>query len=294
MPLDAREQEVERELRRHVVKLAGEIAEHNVLTPKQYGAARDYVEAELARSGRAVKRHAYEVYKEQCHNLEIEIRGSSRPAEIVVVGAHYDSVAGCPGANDNSSGAAALLVLANAFTNATAARTLRFVAFANEEPPFFQAPEMGSLVYAQACRQRRENIVAMVSLETVGYYTDEPRTQKYPFPLGAFYPSRGNFVGFVGNTASKRLVRDAIATFRKSCRFPSEGAALPGGMPGVGWSDHWAFWQAGYPAIMITDTAPFRYPHYHLATDTPDKIVFDRMARVVVGLQTVIQQLVNP
>jgi Zn-dependent M28 family amino/carboxypeptidase len=291
-PLDAREQEVERELRRHVEKLSGEIGEHNVFMPKKYALAADYIEGELHQSGYAVLRHSYKAQNELCHNLEVEKPGSSRKNEIVVIGAHYDSVAGCPGANDNSSGVAALLVLAKASSNAAPARTLRFVAFANEEPPFFQTKLMGSYVYAQECLHRKENIVAMLSLETIGYYTDEDKTQNYPFPLSAFYPSHGNFIGFVGNTASKKLVHDCIAEFRRSAQFPSEGAALPGGLEGVGWSDHWAFWQAGYPAIMITDTAPFRYVHYHTVNDTPEKLTYDRMARVVLGLKKVIEHLV--
>jgi Zn-dependent M28 family amino/carboxypeptidase len=214
------------------------------------------------------------------------VGGTSRAAEIVVVGAHYDSVEGTRGANDNGSGVAALLAAARAFAQRSdrPARTLRFVAFANEEPPYFQGSGMGSLVYARACRARGDRVVAMVSLETIGFYTDMPDTQHYPPPLGIAYPSTGNFIGFVGNVASRALVRRAISAFRETTRFPSEGAALPEWMPGVGWSDHWSFWQAGYPAIMVTDTAPFRYPHYHDASDLPDKLSYDRMARVVDGI----------
>jgi Zn-dependent M28 family amino/carboxypeptidase len=172
-------------------------------------------------------------------------------------------------------------------------RTLRFVAFVNEEPPFFQTEGMGSTVYAKRCRDRGEKVVAMLSLETIGYYSDDEGSQKYPFPLGLFYPSRGNFIAFVGNTSNARLVRRCIKTFRAKVRFPSEGGAVPGSLPGIGWSDHWSFWEAGYPAIEITDTAPFRYPHYHEETDTPDKLDYERMARVVNGLEEVILDLAN-
>lgn len=279
------------ELQRHVHRLAGEIGERNVFQPRRLQAAADYIEAELAQTGRSVARQSFEARGELCHNLEIEIPGASRPDELLVIGAHYDSVAGSPGADDNASGVAALLVLAKAFATQPAARTLRFVAFANEEPPFFMTEEMGSLVYARRCRQRGESVVLMLSLESLGYYSERPRSQRYPFPLGLFYPSRGVFIGFVGRTTDARWVRRCVELFRKHAPFPSEGGALPGWLPGVGWSDHWAFWQAGYPAVMVTDTAIFRSPHYHSANDTPDKLDFDRFARVVDGLRRTISRL---
>jgi Zn-dependent M28 family amino/carboxypeptidase len=150
---------------------------------------------------------------------------------------------------------------------------------------------MGSLVYARSCKARGDKIVAMLSLETIGWYDDAPGSQKYPKPLDRLYPSTGNFIGFVGNTTSRDLVHRAIGTFRKSELFPSEGAALPEAVPGVGFSDHWSFWQAGYPALMVTDTAMYRYPHYHEAADTIDKVDFSRTARVVRGLAKVVEEL---
>src|SRR5262249_39377669 len=149
-------------------------------------------------------------------------------------------------------------------------RTLRFVAFVNEEPPWCQGADMGSRVYARSCRARGDDVVAMLSLETLGCYSDAPRSQRYPLPiLRAFYPSQGDFVAFVGDTSSRALVREAIGAFREHASIPSEGAALPGWIPGVGWSDHRSFWEKGYRAIMVTDTAPFRYAHYHTALDLP-------------------------
>ena len=148
---------------------------------------------------------------------------------------------------------------------------------------------MGSLVYARQLRQNQENIVAMLSLETMGYFSDRVGSQKYPFPLGWLYPNQGNFIGFIGNLNSGDLVRRAISSFRRQLHFPSEGASLPGWIPpGVGWSDQWSFWQQGYQGIMITDTAPYRYPYYHTEQDTLDKINFDKLARVVAGLAEVI------
>jgi len=131
----------------------------------------------------------------------------------------------------------------------------------------------------------------MLSLETIGYYSDERGSQKYPFPFGLIYPSTGNFIGFVGNTLSGGLVRDLVASFRRHTKFPSEGGALPGIIPGIDFSDHWAFWQQGYPGVMVTDTALFRYPYYHARGDTPDKLQYDRLARVVAGLRGVIADI---
>jgi Zn-dependent M28 family amino/carboxypeptidase len=188
---------------------------------------------------------------------------------------------------------AALLALARMLKDGAPARTLRFVAFANEEPPHFKQPSMGSLHYAESCKQHGDDVVAMLSLETMGYYRDEPGTQKYPAPLSSFYPDTGNFIGFVGDLSSRALVNRVVDSFRRHASFPSEGAALPGSIPGVGWSDHWSFWQHGYPAVMVTDTAPFRYPHYHEPSDTPDHIDFARLAQVVRGLEKVIAELTS-
>jgi len=295
LPVLTPEQAVLRdELQRDVQKLAGEIGERNTYTPRALHAAADYIETCFTNAGLAVTRQSYIAMGERCDNLITEIPGSSRAKEIVVIGGHYDSVQGVAGANDNASGAAATLALAKRFATTKPARTLRFVAFVNEEPPFFKAEDMGSLVYARSCRTNGDNIVAMLSLETIGYYSDAAKSQKYPFPVGLFYPSRGNFIAFVGKTSQASLVRQCIRSFRTHAQFPSEGAALPSRIPGVDWSDHWAFWQAGYPAIEITDTAIFRYRHYHTTEDTPDKLDYEKMARVVSGLEKVIEDLANP
>ena len=143
-------------------------------------------------------------------------------------------------------------------------------------------------MYASRSRNRGEDIVAMISIETIGYYSDDSNSQQYPMPFSFFYPNTGNFIGFVGNISSSQLLRRAIALFRKHSKFPSEGIAAPGWITGIGWSDHWSFWKEGYPAIMITDTAPFRYKHYHTLQDMPDKIEYSRMARVVAGISKVV------
>lgn len=289
-PLTAGQSALAAALRRDVVELAETIGERNVIRYDELKRAADYVASQLQGAG-TVARQTYSASGRACDNLEVEIRGASAPEEIVVVGGHYDSVMNCPGANDNATGVAGVLALARALAGTSPARTLRFVAFVNEEPPHFRTPEMGSRVYAGRCRQRKEKVVAMLSLETIGCFTDAPDTQRYPAPLGAFYPSEGNFIAFVGNVSSRTLVRRCVRTFREKASFPSEGAALPSFLPGVGWSDHESFWEQDYEAVMITDTAPFRFPHYHLKGDTVDKIDFERCARVVEGVEEVVRDL---
>ena len=273
--------------------LAGQIGERNVFHHDRLVMAADYIRATLAGAGYEVRLQPYEVAGKICENIEAEVRGKNRPDDIIVIGAHYDSVQGSPGANDNASGVAATLALARAFAEATPARTLRFVSFANEEPPLFQTEHMGSRVYAMRSRERGENIVLMLSLETIGYYSDEPGSQHLLFPLNLIYPSTGNFIAFVSNVENGSLVRQLVGSFRQQARFPSEGGALWDLIPGVGWSDHWAFWKEGYPAVMVTDTAPFRYPAYHSPADRPELVQYERMARVVSGLQAVIVEMTN-
>ena len=279
------------ELCRDVEKLAGQIGERNIWHYQSLTAAADFLEASLTEAGYKVNRQNFQAEEKTCSNIEAEVTGTKQPEQIVIIGAHYDSVYGSPGANDNASAVAATLALARRFADKKTDRTLRFVFFANEEPPFFQTDRMGSLVYAGNCREKNEKIIAMLSLETIGYYTDQPNSQQYPFPLGLFYPSTADFIGFVGNLSSRKLLHKVVASFRKSCKFPSEAGAYPEIIPGINWSDHCSFWRQGYPAIMITDTAPFRYPYYHAPEDTPDKIDYDSLTRVTTGLQTVIADL---
>jgi len=287
--LDAAQTALRDALQTDLEKLAGEIGERNVFKYENMNAAADFIETSFAEAGHEVTRQPYEADKRTFYNIQAELPGTDRRDEIVVVGAHYDSVPGAPGANDNGTGMVAVMAIARAFSGRRASRTLRFVAFANEEPPYFQTPRMGSWVYAKSCRERDENIVAMFTPETIGYFDDNPGSQKYPWPFRLFYPSTGNFVAFVGNYSSRKCIRKSIAAFRKGVSFPSEGAALPEFIPAAGLSDHWAFWQEGYPGFMVTDTAFYRYRHYHTSEDTVDKIDFDRLARVVDGLTRVVE-----
>ena len=281
-------------LRQSVEKLAKDIGERNLREYDHLCDAANWLEKTLTDSGYEVERQTFRVDGRDCSNLIVERTGKSRSDEIVLIGAHYDSALGTPGANDNGSGTAALLELAKRFSKIELKQTLRFVFFVNEEPPHFKSDTMGSLVYARRCKERKEDLVSVLSLETIGYYSDEEDSQNYPAPLGAVFPKTGNFLGFVGNVDSGPLVHRVLSSFRKHTQFPSEATSLPGTIRGVGWSDQWSFWEFGYQGVMVTDTAPFRYPHYHRATDTPDKLDYNRMARGVVGLQKVIGDLASP
>jgi Zn-dependent M28 family amino/carboxypeptidase len=292
-PLTADQIVLRDQLRRDVETLASDIGERNIFNLKKLALAADFIEAALAQAGYKTTRQSYKIENDTFTNIEAQITGATYPDQIVVIGAHYDTVYGSPGANDNASAVAANLALARHFANQKMGRTLRFVFFTNEEAPFYHSEQMGSFVYAKSCKQKNENITAMLSLETIGYYTSQPKSQSYPQPFSLFYPSTGNFLGFVSNTASKKLLRRAIASFRKNCKFPSEGGALPEFIPGIAWSDHWSFWQHNYPAIMLTDTAPFRYPYYHSPSDTPDKLCYDELAIVTSGIESVITDLMT-
>ena len=300
--LDRDENAIRQSLEKHIAYLAGTLGERNMFRPNNLEKAAEYMEHHFHNSGANVSSQSYELKDWYSHlgqkpgdykprNIEAELSGQVFKDEIILIGAHYDSVIGSPGANDNATGAAALLEIAQTLSGKKLKRTVRLVAFVNEEPPYFATKNMGSYVYAQRSRERAENILGMIALETLGYYSDNKGSQNYPFPLGFFKPKTGNFVGFVSNIGSKPLLNQFVTRFRNLAQFPSDGVAFPQIIPGIGWSDHRSFWKFDYPAIMVTDTALYRYPYYHSFEDTPDKIQYDPLARVVSGLGKVIEDL---
>jgi Predicted aminopeptidases len=293
-PLNQGARTIRSNLEAHISYLAGEIGVRNYLRPEALQQAAAYIESTLRASGYAVEIQMFGTEEQPFMNVQAELPGSSHSHEIIVLGAHYDTVAGSPGADDNASGVAGLLELARLLKGVKLPRTVRFLAFTNEEEPFSHSNQMGSRVYAQRARERNETIVGMISLESIGYYTDQPGSQQYPAPFAWFYPDTGSFLAFVGDLASRNLVRCAISSFRRHARFPSEGVAAPKAFAAdIGRSDHASFWAQGYPAIMVTDTVPFRYPHYHRPSDTPDRLKFDPMVRVVIGLSSVVTDLAS-
>ena len=281
------------ELQRTVQHLAGTIGERNLDTEPALTRSAEWIAEQLSTYGYEVRWQRIERGGYRYANLEATQRGSTKSKEIVVVGAHYDSVTGSTGADDNASGVAATLALARRAHERSSPRTVRFVFFANEEPPYFLTELMGSVAYAQECRKRNDDIVAMMSLETIGYYSDARSSQNYPAGLGMLFPSTGNFIAFVSNTSSRPLLKRAMKTYGEHSAVPAEGGALPEAIPGVGWSDQWSFWREGYPAMMITDTAPFRNPNYHTLRDTPDTLDYERLAEVTLGLEHVVRDLAS-
>lgn len=280
-------------LEAHVRHLAGTIGERHVFRPRALEAAVNYITAQWTGQDYDVVRQTFEAAGRSCANLEVTREGTRRPAEILLVGAHYDTVPGSPGANDNASGVAALLELSRRFAGMAPARTVRFVAFANEEPPFFMTEEQGSVVYAGAARGRADAIRLMLALETMGCYSEAPGSQHYPPLFRYFYPRTGNFLGFVTDLRSRRAVRRLVRAYRAVSDFPVESAATFRFVPGVSWSDHHAFWRQGYPAVMVTDTAFYRYGHYHAATDTPDKLSYRQFADATEGLCRALARLAD-
>jgi Peptidase family M28 len=273
-PLTQQEQTLAVQLQQHVVQLARDQRNSDLDSPARY------IEAALGPNARS---QYFESGGRRVRNIELG-------AGTIVIGAHYDSVPGSPGANDNASGVAVLLELARLLGDSGG---IRFVAFANEEMPYFMSREMGSFFSAGQARSRGEKLRAMLSLEMLGYYRDAPGSQHYPFPLSFFYPDRADFVAFVGDLGSRSLIRKIISVFRRHAAFPSEGVSAPGFIPGVTWSDHWSYRSHGFPAIMVTDTAFYRYPHYHLPSDTPEKLDYERMARVTLGLSSMLKELLH-
>lgn len=288
-------------LKRHLDKLCIEIGERDFQHPENLQKSIDYIKGELETMGYKVELQEAPTpkfisnTKQTFFNIVAEKKGTKFPDQIIVVGGHYDSVAGhdCVGADDNASAIAVLLELARLLKDTEPEKTLRFVAFCNEEPPFFNTEYMGSFVYAKNCKDQSENIEAMFCLEMLGYYSDIKGSQNYPYPLNTvlrlIFGDKGNFVAFISNMDSRGLMAKSLETFRDSTEFPSQGVALPSFVTGVDWSDHRSFWAQGYKAIMIGDTALYRNKYYHTPEDTPEKLDYDKMARVTMGVKHVLE-----
>ncbi len=291
LPLSKAGQIVKENLKTHVFTLSSKIGRRNTINYENLHLASDYIKDEFSKYGYSVLTQQYNVDNKTVKNLEVEIKGKSKPDEIILIGAHYDSAIGTKGANDNASGVAAMLENARLLSTFKPARTIRFVAFVNEELPFFWTKEMGSLMYATDARKKGENIVAMFSIESIGYYSDKEESQKYPFPFNMYYPSTGNFIAFVSDLSSRDLLKNTLNTFREQVSFPSEGLFAPSWMAGVSLSDNWSFWKNAYPALMITDTAFLRYKFHHTSEDTYEKLDYYRMAIVTEGILNIIKYI---
>ncbi len=282
-------------IRHHVETLAVRIGPRSHERFDRLEAARFYLMSTLGPSnlGYAVREQAYPIGDRIFANLEVELPGKRWPDDVIVVGAHYDTITHTPGADDNASGVAAVLALAEAFAGSPQGRTIRFVAFTNEEPPWFQTPDMGSYRYAAELKRKNVRVVAMLSLESIGYFSDRPGSQKYPPPLDKQYPSVGNFIAVVGTPAHGAMVGFVHEAMLRAGTIPVEKGALPPQTPGVGWSDHWSFWEMGYPAVMLTGTAPFRNPNYHRPGDSARTLDYSRLTATVQATRRAIEALAN-
>ena len=293
-PATSAEQDLAGRLQRHVTAIASE--PHNIAHYPALEKSAAYIEAELSALGYAPQRQVYTADGRDVRNIEavIEPANAGPETESLVVGAHYDSFGNAPGANDNGTGTAAVLELARLLKDvAPKDKRLRLVLFVNEEPPYDRTPDMGSSRYALMLKDRAERVAGMLSLETIGCFSEEPGSQKYPAPFGLVFPNKANFVAFVAMPGSRTFLHEVVGGFRRHTQFPTIGGTAPDQVDGIGWSDHWSFWKLGYPAVMVTDTALFRYRHYHKPTDTPDKVDYAKLARITLGLEQTLRDLLR-
>jgi len=253
---------------------------------KQLRQCEEWIKQRWEAQGYVVKNYTYSVKGKEYSNLELEIRGRVSPSEIIIVSAQYDTLPDSPGANNNGSGMAILFQLSRLLRNHTPDRTIRLIEFVNEEPPFFGTEKMGSFQYAKRCRQQGEDIRVMLSLDALGIYKNEPGSQKLPFPFSMFYPDRGNFLAFIGNLRSRKYMLEISRGFKKGSSFPIQVGVVPEWVKASDWSDHRSFWQFGYPGIMVTDTGGFRSPFHTTKEDTMEKLNFEAMSRIVIGMYT--------
>jgi Zn-dependent M28 family amino/carboxypeptidase len=281
-PDHSQKQMVIENLRRHVEYLSVKIEDRHLWKEGSLDKAADYIESVFASSGYAVWHQNYSCYGQSVSNLIAEKTGTDK--EVVIIGAHYDTVPGSPGADDNASAVAGLLELARLNQETSSKKTLVFSAFVNEEPPCFGSPNMGSMVYAKHLKDQRIPVEVMVSLEMIGFFSEE-RIQAYPFPgMDLVYPKTGDYIGVVGNFRSSRYVSFLKKGIRKHSNIKVKSLTAPEFFGGINLSDNYSFWQHGYRAVMITDTSFFRNRHYHQLTDTIDTLDFDKIAEVVKGL----------
>ncbi len=285
-------QQIRQHLQEHLHALTVSIGERSVRKPENLKKTAAYITSFYEELGLAIDTQAYSYGQMPVANVIADISFRKDPQLRFVLGAHYDSVSGTVGADDNASATAVQLEVARLLAQLPDKNTLdlavRFVSFALEEPPVYGTRHMGSRVYARSARAQNEKIDGMICLEMVGYACHEPGCQHYPFPLMFMdYPKTGNFIGIVGNFKSRGFAKDLVAQFQKNEDLPVVKLTVPFNgyiMPAVRLSDHASFWDKGYKAVMVTDSAFFRNPYYHTAADTMDKLDLDFMTEVVESL----------
>lgn len=275
-----RASELEINLKKHVQVLAQDIGERNFQKYENLGRAAEYIFSQFKEYGYMPVKQCYTVESMKFANIVVK-KSSAVSDELVVIGAHYDSVQYSPGADDNASGVAVLLELARYFVNREVKVNIEFVAFTNEEPPFFATAYMGSKVYADEKKKNNENIKGMICLEMVGFFSEAKNSQSYPaWLLKPFYPNKGNYIAFVSNFKSGEFKNKLAKAFKRNSELPVRTLSAPSFVTGVDFSDHRSFWENGYRAVMLTDTAFYRNRNYHSVSDTIDTLDFGKMAIV--------------
>ncbi len=270
--------------------LAKDIGFRSFLDTNKLDQAARYLEAQLSSFGYEISRQPFLFQGQTYVNLAAELKGTMAPEKILVVGAHYDTVRSTPGADDNGSGVAGLLALARLLAESPLEKTVRFVAFSLEEPPTYRTKNMGSYHYARSLKQRKEQVEGMICLEMIGFFRDDEGSQMYPLPFFKLkFPGRGDYISLVGNLRSKKFTEKIASDFRKGTDLPFMTLNAPSLVVGIDFSDHWSFGKFGYPALMATDTAFYRNPHYHAHTDVPETLDYGRMTKVVQGLKAAIE-----
>jgi Zn-dependent M28 family amino/carboxypeptidase len=290
-PITDEEREIAGRLRQHVVAVAS--VPHNLAHYAALEQSARYIQQTLEGLGYEIERQMFSTEGQPVRNLEATRKSGSAGTPSLVIGAHYDSFRDSPGANDNGTGVAAVLELARLLKDwQPHGLDIRLVLFVNEEPPYYRTADMGSWRYAKRLSEQGAPIHGMISLETLGAFYDEADTQQYPPPFGLVFPTTANFIALVGMPGSRSFLHKVVGSFRSHTAFPTIGGVASDALvPGIGWSDHWSFAGFNFPAIMITDTALFRYRHYHLPSDTPDKVNYDKLARITKGIERVVRSL---
>jgi len=282
----------EKALHDHVHALSVVIGSRSI---QEYGKIQEaelYIRTFLEKQGIFLALQGYDHEGKRFNNIIVTLEGTSHREESVIIGAHYDSVYGTPGADDNASAVAVLLELCHTLKDYRPQRTLKMIFFVLEEPPSFMTPAMGSFVYAQQARDRGENIHGMISLEMVGYFNEAEGSQAFPVPgLQWIFPDRGNFIGVVGNVHSRELTLAVAESLKAGSTLPVEHLVALPFIPGIGLSDHGSFWKMGFRAVMVTDTAFYRNPNYHSSKDTIETLRFDKMSQLVGGMVHVVEYL---
>ena len=279
-------------LRRHVWTLSGRIGERSLSRGAGLDQAERYLIGAFEAAGLGVVRQSYRYRGRTVANLVGDLRGASRERAPIVVGAHYDTVVGTPGADDNASALAVMLELASLIARKSPGAPVRFVAFTGEEPPAFNTEHQGSRVFVRRLRQAGHKVAGAIILEMVGFTS---AVQRYPPVLRLLgYPATGDFIGVVGNRSSRAFGESVLRSMRRNAALPVESLFVwfdGWALPDTRLSDHAAFWDAGIPALMVTDTAYFRNPHYHGPGDRPETLDYGFMAQLVRSLEGALADL---